>query len=106
MSTIATRTGSFSWNYLQKFLFQVFFIYFLIQVFPLDWKFYQIIYSIDWTHLQSGDIFNLAHHTPQFIAGPGSFANWTFILGISLLGAIAWSFIPGQREKDYSNLYY
>jgi hypothetical protein len=106
MSTIATRAGSASWNYLQKFFFQVFFLYFFIQIVPLDWKFYRDILSIDWSHLQFGDIFNLAHYTPQFIEGPGSFANWTFILGISFLGAIAWSLVPHQGENDYSNLYY
>uniref|UniRef100_UPI003B58711A hypothetical protein n=1 Tax=Noviherbaspirillum sp. ST9 TaxID=3401606 RepID=UPI003B58711A len=41
----------------EKHAFRFFFLYFLLQVVPLDWKFYRQLIDIDWGQLHYGDIF-------------------------------------------------
>lgn len=94
------------WKSYEKIIFRIFFIYFFIQAVPLDWKFYQQLFAINWSQLHYGDIFNLAHYQSQFFSGAQTYANWAIVLGISLLGAAAWSYIDRNRERDYNYLYY
>jgi hypothetical protein len=103
-----TPPASTGWTAYQKIIFRVFFIYFLIQVIPLDWKFYRDLFSINWLHLQHADIFNIAHYTPGFFAGQTRFADWAIFLGIAVAGAVIWSFLDkkNQYSTNYDALYY
>ncbi|HEY0273016.1 MAG TPA: DoxX family protein [Chitinophaga sp.] len=93
-----------SWSGSHKILFRFFFLYFLIQIIPLDWKFYQLLFSIHWTQLYYGDIFLLAHYHPQFIPG-GGFYNWLLVAAIAATGTVIWTL--RDRERDaYDTLYY
>ena len=105
MSEITTNTTT-GWKSYEKIIFRVFFIYFLLQALPIDWKFYQQFFSINWAHLHYGDIFNLAHYQPQFFADTPSYANWGFLFIISLIGAAAWTYLERNRERNYNSLYY
>src|SRR5690349_6222568 len=93
------------WKPYQKFLFRFFFVYFLLQAFPLDWKYYRLLFSINWLHLHYGDIFNLTRYEPAFLAGDDSFLNWAIIAGIGLVSDIAWTALD-TNKKEYNLLYY
>jgi len=75
----------------KDFAFRVLFIYFFLQAVPLDWKYYQQLFSIDWSHLRYGAIFDLAHYEPRWSSGPPAWSDWVILLGIALVGAIIWT---------------
>lgn len=105
MATLAT-TPATVWKTDDKVVFRIFFIYFFIQSVPLDWKFYKQLFSINWTHLHYGGIFNLAHYSPRFFEGPQTFDSWAVIFGIALLGSAVWAYYDRNRQTDYNKLYY
>jgi hypothetical protein len=106
MSSSITTSPSSVWTSYEKIIFRVFFIYFFIQAVPLDWKYYQQLFSINWSQLHYGDIFNLAHYMPQFFSGAQTYANWAIAFGIALPGAAIWTYAERNRERDYNYLYY
>jgi hypothetical protein len=57
------------------------FIFFFLEAVPLDWKYYEQLFQIDWGHLSYGAIFDLAHYMPR---------NWVVVVGISVVGAVIW----------------
>lgn len=75
-------------NTITRFAFRLFLIYFFLQAFPLDWKYYQQVFAVDWGHLRYGAIFDLAHYAPRWSSGPQRFADWGILLGIAALGAL------------------
>ena len=92
----------------KDFAFRVLFIYFFLQAVPLDWKYYQQLFSIDWSHLRYGAIFDLAHYEPRWSSGPPAWSDWLILLGIALAGAIIWTAVEarGRRVISSDNLYY
>src|SRR5436190_9375910 len=106
MYTSATTTPAPVWKSDEKTIFRIFFIYFFIQAVPLDWKFYQQLFSINWANLYYGDIFNLAHYFPRFFSVAQTFDNWAIIFGIALIGGAAWTYYDRNRQTDYNRLYY
>jgi hypothetical protein len=92
----------------KDFAFRVLFIYFFLQAVPLDWKYYQQLFSIDWSHLRYGAIFDLAHYEPRWSSGPPAWSDWVILLGIALVGAIIWTAAEarGRWTISYDNLYY
>ncbi|OQP42849.1 hypothetical protein A4H97_11885 [Niastella yeongjuensis] len=94
------------WKGYEKIAFRFFFLYFLLQVVPLDWLYYQQVFAINWAHLKYSDIFLLAHYMPQFIAGAQSFAGWGIVAAIAALGTIVWTVADSNRTAAYNNLYY
>lgn len=101
-------TGQLSpeWRPYTKIVFRFFFVYFLIQTVPLDWKYYAQVFSINWAALRYEDIFNLAHYQPQFLSGTQSFGNWGIAAFIALAGTFIWTYADHNRTKDYDRLYY
>ncbi|HMI03764.1 MAG TPA: hypothetical protein VK541_14870, partial [Pedobacter sp.] len=100
------------WKGYEKNLFRFFFIFLVIQIIPLDWKFYQKLFSINWLHLHFHDLFELTKYQPQFFADDqtakwygGTFANWGLFALIAAIGAAIWSRIDAAR-KEYTVLYY
>jgi len=99
---------SSEWKGYEKALLRFFFLYFFIQVVPLDWKYYAQLLAIDWSNLYYGDLFNLSRYYPRFFSGGDTYANWVIAAFIAVVGAAAW----GKYEKnlkahpDYDNLYY
>ncbi len=85
-------------NTITRFAFRLFLIYFFLQAVPLDWKFYQQLFSIDWVHLHYGAIFDLAHYSPSWSSGAQRFADWGILLGIAAVGALVWGFIDVRRR--------
>ena len=107
MSTIPNNHPQTGWKKYEQIVFRVAFIYFIIQVIPIDWKFYEQLFSVNWARVYYGDIFNMAHYTPQFVAGGQSFANWGIAFLIALAGAAAWTtYFDRNKNKEYNTLYY
>lgn len=93
-----------AWEGYEKSLFRFFFIYFVIQALPLDWKYYQLLFSINWLDVQYGELFNLSRYSPQFIEGQ-TYLNWLLAATIALTGTVIWSFL-NTKTKEYNALYY
>lgn len=92
------------WKNYEKALLRFFFLYFVIQVVPLDWKFYKSIFSINWSALSFYDLFKLTTYSPQFFSLSG-FSNWAIAAAIALIGTIIWPFIL-KKDYDDNKLYY
>nr|WP_068887425.1 hypothetical protein [Pedobacter panaciterrae] len=111
--TINTDNGqSLEWKPWERNLFRFFFIFLVIQIIPIDWKFYKELFSINWLHLHFHDLFKLTKYQPQLFSesqisgwGIGGFANWLVFIGIAVVGAVIWAKVDAQR-KEYTRLYY
>jgi hypothetical protein len=93
-----------AWSGAEKAAFRFFFLYFFLQVVPLNWKFYRDL-GQHWAGLSLGDLFRLTHYTPRFFAGPDTFANWGVVAAIAAVGSLGWGAL-GRNRDDYSTLYY
>lgn len=92
------------WKGYEKILFRILFIYFFIQVVPLDWKYYRAAFPFSFSFRE---IFYLSRYTPRIISdGPfNSIGDWVIIAAIALIGALIWTAVDKSR-KDYNQLYY
>lgn len=100
------------WTNTEKFLFRVLFVYFLIQVFPLDWNFYERIFQINFADLAYRDLFYVSRYSPNFFNtglqqgwGTMTMYNWLLTFVIAIGFAFAWTFFDRKR-KQYDDLYY
>jgi hypothetical protein len=92
------------WSKAELTAFRISFIYFFLLAFPLDWKYYKTVFSINWLDLHYGDFFNLAHYYPDFF-GTNSFVNLIALLFIAILGGLVWGQVD-QQKRAYKSLYY
>ncbi|MDQ6481072.1 DoxX family protein [Dyadobacter sp. LHD-138] len=92
------------WNNAEKTTFRISFIYFFLLAFPLDWKYYNAVFSINWLDLHYRDFFNLAHYSPQFFA-ENSFLNLIGLLVLAVIGGLLWGAVD-KDKKEYHALYY
>ncbi|MDJ1497262.1 DoxX family protein [Cytophagaceae bacterium DM2B3-1] len=88
-----------SWTKAEKVLFRFFFIYFFLQIVPLDWKFYRDLFAVNWFDLHYRDIFYLSRYTPRLFADSPSFADWGVIALVALAGTLVWGFLDTKREE-------
>jgi hypothetical protein len=102
----STQDLTNAWNPYEKIVFRFFFIYFILQAFPLDWKYYRSIFSIDWNHLNYGDIFSLARYAPSFFGPEQIYADWGILAGLALAGTVLWTALERGKRFDYDTLYY
>jgi|GEM_PF-3158373 len=102
---LAVPQPSTSWSALEKIAFRFFFVYFLLQIVPLDWKFYRDLLAIDWTELHFRDIFYLARYTPRFFGELPTFADWGVIALIAAAVTLVWSWL-GRKRVAYNAQYY
>ncbi|MEJ0029171.1 MAG: hypothetical protein WDO15_01810 [Bacteroidota bacterium] len=79
-----------------------FFVYFTIQVIPLDWKWYRDLFSIHWSF---ADFFHLSKYEPRFFSEAATFADWRIVALIAITGTFIWT-VLGRRRSDYDRLYY
>lgn len=86
-------------------IFRFFFIYFLIQLLPIDGQFWRHFFAINWFDLQYRDIFYLSRYQPQFLPGGASFANWGIIAVVAAIGTFVWTNRDAELENQPS-LYY
>lgn len=100
-----TADQSANWKNHEKILLRLLFLYFFIQVVPLDWKFYRELFSTDWQSLSFFDLFKLTTYSPQFFSLSG-YANWLTAFLIAAAGTVAWPLICKADKTNYDQLYY
>lgn len=100
------------WKAAEVILFRFFFIFFLLLIFPVDWKFYRELWGINWAHLHFHDLFRLSKYQTQFIAqeklpayGVGVFTNWGIAILVAAAGTALWTKLD-KTKKEYNVLYY
>jgi len=111
MSTLTTN--QIKWKTYEKIGFRFFFIYFVLQALPLDWKYYINLFHVQWTSLRFGDIFYISRYTPQFLSGGSSagswgianLADWALVAAIAATGTAIWS-ASDKKSVNYDRLYY
>lgn len=84
----------------EKTIFRFFFLYFLVQILPLDAGFWQHLFSTNWLQFGYSDIFYLSRYQPQFLPGGPGFINWAIIALIAGIGTLIWA------KRDHSLLHY
>ncbi len=100
------------WKGYERILFRFLFAYFLLQIVPVDWKFYERLSQINWLQLGLADLFNISRYTRQIVETPTSadfwgihtFADWGVMAVIAFIVAAVWSFV--DKRKEYDRLYY
>lgn len=105
MNSSEPTSARLAWKGYEKFLFRFFFIYFLLQIFPFDWKFYRELFLINWENLSFGDIFELTRYSPRFFGGLPTYADWALIAVAALMGAGIWTY-KDRKSENYLFLYY
>jgi hypothetical protein len=107
-TTSGPSTPSGNWTPAERVLFRFFFLYFILQAFPLDWHFYRDLISLDWGSSFYRDLFNLSRYAPRFF-GSGvaadTFADWAIVAQIALVGTLLWSW-RAKKQANYDGLYY
>jgi hypothetical protein len=100
------------WKPFERIAFRFFSIYFLIQILPLDWKFWKALVSINWLDVHFKQLFDLAHYFPKFFSedisspyGLSAFADWIVFFVVAALGTLIWS-IYDKKTKEYNQQYY
>jgi hypothetical protein len=89
----------------ELYLFRFFFLYFLLQLLPIDGQFWQHIFSTNWFKPEYRDIFYLTRYQPQFVPGGPSFLNWGIIAVLAAVGTVIWAQRDGELQNRDS-LYY
>lgn len=93
------------WNALEKWVLRVTSSFFILSIFPLDWKFYQKIFSTSWLQSSFYDVFELTTYVPHFVEG-NVFLNWTIILLVAIVVGTIWYVLDKKKEADNDQLYY
>ncbi|QNL49361.1 DoxX family protein [Olivibacter sp. SDN3] len=110
---ILNNQDKINWKPYERVLFRFFFIYFILQAVPLDWKYYVRLFQLNWFNLQFQDIFNISRYTPQLLEtersidfwGIHTFGDWGILTAIALLGGLIWSLFK-KKQDNYVGLYY
>lgn len=89
----------------EKAIFRFFFLFFLIQLLPIDAAYWRHLFSIHWLDLQYRDIFYLSRYQPQWLPGGPSFANWGITALLALVGSVVWH-TRDQALSHYQAAYY
>src|SRR4051812_39325822 len=87
------------WKAWERVLFRFVFLFLILLVVPLDWKFYRDLFAVRWLHLHFYDLLHLSKYQPQFVPiaennvpelGIASFVNWGIAALIAAVGAAVW----------------
>jgi hypothetical protein len=92
------------WTGLEKTGFRFVFLFFLLQVIPLDWNYYALLFSIHWSRFNVYDLLVTTRYHP-FWGLPG-FYSWLVVLAVALSGAAIWTRYDKGKTTEYRNLYY
>jgi len=109
-----TTNRQHNWSPRNKIIFRISFIFFGLFCIPLDIGFYEMLWHIDYAHLNYRHLTEIvAFFNPQFINnfsesgffGLYSYANIPFVLLIAILGGLLWTLFD-RNSKSYETLYY
>ncbi len=94
-----------AWNTYERVAFRFFFLYFALQIVPLDWKYYRDLAALDWSFFHFSNLFYLARYAPRIFGEVPALFDWLFIALTALVGTVAWGIVD-QKNNQYNNLYY
>ena len=92
------------WSNRDKLLLRFFTLFFTVQIIPVDFRFYQELFSIDAPTINFYHLFKIAHYYPHFF-GSESFSNWVIAAVLATIGTLAWS-LRANDKINYEVLYY
>ena len=92
------------WNNRDKIILRFFIIFFLVQIIPLDWKFYRDLFNIDSTGFNFYYFFRIAGYYTRFFGIEG-FGNWIIAAVCALAGTLFWTYRE-KKSVNYDILYY
>ncbi|HEY8400228.1 MAG TPA: DoxX family protein [Cytophagaceae bacterium] len=100
------------WPGWQLTLFRFFFLFFALQILPIDWKLYKHIFTTNWLDFHFYDLFVITKYLPEFISGDNlskwgiaSYVNWGIIALLAFFGTLAWNKLQPDKN-EHNNLYY
>lgn len=96
--------SSGAWSVFEKAAFRFAFLFFFLQIVPLDWNYYALLFSIHWGSFNVYDLLVTTRYHPYW--GLPGFYSWLLILVISAGGAVAWAGYDKGRTKEYTAQYY
>lgn len=112
MASLPSTDQTANWKRYELIAFRLAFIYFFIQAFPLDWKYYRNLFTAPWSSAPAQSLLGLTTYAPQFFSsgsispgGLSGFANWGIVLSIAAVGTVLWSALD-KNKKEYNGLYY
>lgn len=76
-------------------------IFFVVQIVPIDWKFYRELFSND---LSFYTLFSIARYYPHFFGFEGT-GNWVVAAAVALVGVFVWN-ARSKQDGDPDKLYY
>ncbi|NEU65485.1 DoxX family protein [Spirosoma agri] len=91
------------WQPYEKTLFRFVFIYFGIQLLPIDGQFVQNLVATGGGY--SRYVFNLSRYAPHFFGPQDTFLNWLVVAIIAVIGTVIWS-LRDRQTANYDGLYY
>jgi hypothetical protein len=91
------------WQPYEKALFRFVFLYFGIQLLPLDAQFFKNLLDTDGGY--SRYVFNLSRYAPHFFGPQDTFLNWLVVAIIAVVGAVIWT-VRDKESATYDRLYY
>lgn len=101
-----------AWSTRKKVAFRIAFVFLVVFCIPTDADWYSHLFKIDWTHLHSRDLYDIAHIAPHFVEtskdgrwGIGGFITWFWLLVIAVGVAAVWTLLDRKR-REYVVLYY
>ena len=92
-----------AWQPYEKVLFRFAFLYFGIQLLPLDGQFFRNLLDTDDGY--SRYVFNLSRYAPHFFGPQDTFFNWLVVAVMAIVGAVIWS-ARNKENTNYTRLYY
>jgi hypothetical protein len=94
-----------AWSGAELWAFRFLSIFIVIQVFPLDYKFYQYLFSFNWFQVDYEQIFTIAKYVPVVFQQTESYYDWILFVIIALVGSVVWSY-RHTKAREYNFLYY
>ena len=105
MSLFNISNGAASyWSNRDKVVLRFFILFFLVQIIPIDFRFYREIFSNESGSINFYHLFKIAHYYPHYFGSDG-FINWVIAGVLAILGTLAWSF-RSNDNINYDVLYY
>lgn len=104
MTNPHAHSGAGPWSTLEKVAFRFAFFFFALQIIPLDWNYFSLLFSIKWSQFNIYDLLLLTRYHPYW--GLPGFYSWLLVAALSAVGTLIWTKDYGDRPADYTTLYY
>lgn len=91
------------WQPYENTLFRFVFLYFGIQLLPLDGQFFQNLVATEGGYTRY--LFNLSRYAPHFFGPQDSFQNWLVVVLVAVVGTVVWS-LRASSSTNNDWLYY